>query len=404
MQATTLDVHAALPAMRGVLDRLQAELDWDIGVAYHTPAVCYHGGAFFQAVGEEFDCLERLKEVISADVLDAWFPPAPSVVQAVAEHLPELLRSSPPTAAGGLARAIGRARGVPPECILPGAGSSDLIFLALRSWLSHRSRVLILDPMYSEYSHLLEKVVRCPVDRLLLKPEENYALDVARLEARLDDAYDLIVLVNPNSPTGQHVPRAKLEQFLKRVPPATRVWVDETYVDYAGLGESVEAFAAGSLNVMVCKSMSKAYALSGARAAYLCGGRHLLEALRPLSPPWSVSLPAQVAAVRALQDPEYYTARYHETHHLRQGLMAGLQALGWHVTPSVTNFLLCRLPATGPDTATLLERCRARDLFLRDPSNMGTRLGDRAVRIAVKDAATNERMLGILREIGGSAS
>src|SRR5262247_2911816 len=95
------------------------------------PPACYHGGAFFEAVGEEFDALERLSTVISADVLDAWFPPAPAVTDAIQKHLPLLLRTSPPTSCAGLVCAIARARGVEPANILAGGGSSDLIFLAL---------------------------------------------------------------------------------------------------------------------------------------------------------------------------------------------------------------------------------------------------------------------------------
>ena len=121
----------------------------------------------------------------------------------------------------------------------------------------------------------------------------------------MGDGYDLVVLVNPNSPTGQHIPRAKLANALRRAPAHTRVWVDETYVEYAGPGQSLEHFAAASENVLVCKSMSKVYGLSGARVAYLCAGPHQLEALRAITPPWVVSLPAQVAAVRALQNPDY---------------------------------------------------------------------------------------------------
>src|SRR5262245_15988976 len=103
--------------------------------------VCFHGGAFFEAIGEEFADLGRRHAVINADVLDAWFPPAPSVGAALAEDLPWLVRTSPPTHASGLIRAVARARGVPPACVLTGAGSSDLIFLAFRSWLTSASRV-----------------------------------------------------------------------------------------------------------------------------------------------------------------------------------------------------------------------------------------------------------------------
>lgn len=164
-------------------------------------------------------------------MLDAWFPPAPGVLESLREHLPWLLRTSPPTACEGLVETIAERRGVAPENILPGAGSSDLIFRALRHWLTPVSHVLILDPTYGEYAHVLERVIGCTVDRLTLSCEDGYVVDLPRLEAALADGYDLVVLVNPNSPTGRHVPRAQLERALRRVPLGTRVWVDETYVE-----------------------------------------------------------------------------------------------------------------------------------------------------------------------------
>ncbi len=123
-------------------------------------------------------------------------------------------------------------------------------------------------------------------------------------------AYDLIILVNPNNHTGGHVPRETLEEAMQRAALRTRTWIDETYVEYAGPDQSLERLAARTENVLVCKSMSKVYALSGARVAYLCGAPHHLEALRRVTPPWAVGLPAQVAAVMALQDPDCYTVRY----------------------------------------------------------------------------------------------
>ena len=401
LHGTMADIHAALPGVRPILDRVHTEMSWRIGVAYDTPAACYHGGKFFEAVGDEFQTLERLDSVINADVLDAWFPPSPKAVAAIERHLPQILRTSPPTGCEGLIRTIARVRGVRPECILPGAGSSDLIFLALRHWLTAASRVLILDPTYGEYAHVLERVVGCRVERLPLPRAEQYRLDPGRLELSLAGEYDLVVLVNPNSPTGQHVPREELEEVLRKAPPATRVWVDETYVDYAGSGQSLEQFAAGSENVVVCKSMSKVYALSGVRVAYLCAGPHQLESLRPLTPPWAVSLPAQIAAVKALEDPGYYAAKYEETHALRRQLIEALKPLNWEIIPGVTNFVLCHLPENGPDADTLIARCRERGLFLRNVATMGTCFGNRALRIAVKDAATNRRMMEILREVVG---
>lgn len=396
------DLRAKLEAFSGLLARLEEKTDWRLGFPFRRPAACFHGGAFFSAIGERFDTLERSDSIINADVLDAWFPPSPRAVDALQHHLPWLLRTSPPTACEGLVEAIAQARGVKPGNVLPGAGSSDLIFRALREWLTPQSHALILDPTYGEYAHVLERVIGCTVDRLPLSREMNYAVDLPRLESALSDGYDLVVLVNPNSPTGRHIPRMELERLLRNLPPQTRVWVDETYVDYLGAGQSLESFAAQSENVLVCKSMSKVYALSGARVAYLCAGPHQLEALRAITPPWVVSLPAQVAAVRALEDPDYYSARYAETRNLRETFAGELRTFDWDIVPGVASFLLCHLPDDGLDAATLVHLCREKGLYIRDAAAMGLRLGTHAIRIAVKDSGTNQRMIRIISEVSKS--
>jgi histidinol-phosphate/aromatic aminotransferase/cobyric acid decarboxylase-like protein len=177
----------------------------------------------------------------------------------------------------------------------------------------------------------------------------------------------------------------------------TKVWLDETYVEYVGPDQSLERHAARSSNVFVCKSMSKVYALSGLRVAYLCGPAPHVAALGALSPPWSVSLPGQLAAVFALRDPGYYEDCYRLTHEYRAALADRLESTaGLRVTPSVANFLLLHLPSTGPDAATVLDRCRESGLFLRDVSSMGTGLGPRAIRTAVKTPRENELIADIL--------
>jgi histidinol-phosphate/aromatic aminotransferase/cobyric acid decarboxylase-like protein len=248
--------------------------------------------------------------------------------------------------------------------------------------------------MYGEYQHVLEHVIGCRVDRLPLERRDGYAVDLNELEERMAMGYDMVVLVNPNNPTGRHIPRKQLQRVLANVPRQTRVWVDEAYLEYVGPDESQEQYAAVSENVIVCKTMSKVYALSGCRVGYLCASRRLLDELIPLTPPWAVGLPAQVAAVRALEDPAYYAARYRETHDLRQDLIAGLRELGIReIVPGVANFVLFHLEPEHPTAVDLVKACRERGVFFRDISKMGTRVGTRAVRIAVKDAATNAKVL-----------
>jgi histidinol-phosphate/aromatic aminotransferase/cobyric acid decarboxylase-like protein len=106
-----------------------------------------------------------------------------------------------------------------------------------------------------------------------------------------------------------------------------------------------------------------------------------------------------VAAVLALRAPEYYASCYEKTRALRRDLAEGLARLDprIEILSGAANFILCHLPYDGPDARTLIDRCRARGLYLRDASGTGAVLGDRAVRIAVKDAEIQARMLEVLR-------
>ena len=284
---------------------LQSKIDWRLPFTFFAPSACYHGGSFFEAIGEDLQSLQKAKQVINADVLDAWFPPSPQVVRTLQQHLPWLLQTSPPTHAGGLIKVIAETRGIKEFCILHGAGSSDLIFLAFRTFLNKNSKVLIIDPCYGEYAHVLKNIVQCRLSWFTLSRENGFVIDTSSLLSELQEGYDFVVLVNPNSPTGLHIPKKKMEELLLHIPQTTLVWIDETYIEYAGANESLEQLACTRENVIVCKSMSKVYALSGVRAAYLCCSPQLIETLKSLTPPWAVSLPAQAAAILALKDKYY---------------------------------------------------------------------------------------------------
>ena len=400
MVADIRDLRRDLRSFQAVVERLERRVSWRLpSVEDRAHPACYHGGAFFSAIGEAFDRLDCKETVINADVLDAWFDPAPTVLRKLVDHLAFAVKTSPPTQSEGLQRTIAATRGIAERSILPGAGSSDLIFAGLKHWVTPLSRVLILDPMYGEYAHVLDKVIGARIDRWRLSRALNYNIDGPSLAAKLATDYDWVVLVNPNSPTGRHLPRRTLERILTGAPAATRFWIDETYIDYVGPEHSLEGYAAASSNVIVCKSLSKAYALSGVRVAYLCGPPALIDDLRPQCPPWSVSLPGQIAACEALNATDYYRAQWRTTHTLRAELQTDLEALGWDVLPGCANFLLCWLPTDGPDAAELATRTRRVGLFVREVTNMGSSLGRYAVRIAVKDRDTNHRIVEILKAV-----
>ncbi len=386
LRADVADLRARAAAFKALLDRNVLA-----GAAH-----CYHGGEFYTAIGEKFDHLDRRHGVIKSDTLDAWYPPSPKVRAILHDHIDWILSTSPPTHAKGLEAAIAEHRGIPAHCVIAGAGSSDLMFLAMRELVKPEDRVVILDPMYGEYLHVLKHLCNSTPNRVKLNSDKHFAVDLQVLADHAGNA-DHVFLVNPNSPTGQHIRAADLATLML-THGHTHFWIDETYIDHIAGCESLERLAAIVSNLTICKSMSKYYALSGARVGYLVSSTARIERLRPLSPPWSVSHVAQIAATYALQDHEYYQERVKDTQRSRDELAAQVESLGWKVYPGVANFILCEMPIEQGTAAELIHRCKQRNLFIRDVGSMGYFPNDRFLRLTVLSQADNKKMLTILKE------
>lgn len=357
----------------------------------HALSHAFHGGAFFEAIGLDFQTLENRDHVINADVLDAWYPPSPNVMSALSEHLEWLVRTSPPTRGEGLRTAIANARGVDEPNVLVGAGTSNLMYLAFPRLIGVGSKVTLPDPTYGEYRHLAERVLGARVTLSPLDGGRGFVPDVEQLAYDSRDA-DLVVLVNPNSPTGVGVSRRFVQDLLLRLPEKTVLWVDETYIDFLDSAESAESLVSTNPRLIVSKSMSKFYAMSGLRVGYLVADPSYVRPLDEFTPPWSVGLLAQVAAVEALRDVPYYQAMRDETHVLRQDLADKLEQIeGVRVFDSVANYLLMELASNGVER--IVDLCKYEHVFLRNCASLSPRFGDRFLRTAVKNEAANQRIV-----------
>lgn len=264
---------------------------------------------------------------------------------------------------------------------------------------------MILDPTYGEYAHVLNEVIGCGFESFALKAEDGYKVDVGKLVDLIKQrAFDLVILVNPNNPSGKLIPRGLLEKAIEQIPATTSVWIDEAYIDYASAlydagSQSLCEYAAKKPNVVVCKSLSKVLALSGLRVAYLCAESNLIAHLKELTPPWSLSLPAQLVAIEALQDERYYKWCYARTHALRNELCLELMQLGFKPLESVANFVLVEYERSLPEALVFIGLCAKKKLLVRNIASMGKCTLSHSFRIAVKDQETNERILEILSEV-----
>lgn len=361
--------------------------------------VCYHGGKSWDASKFDFEVRDSL---VVADVLDSPFPPCPEALQVLREQLERCCQESPPTQCEELIETIAHVRGVQTKHVAVSSGSSSLMFSFLPQLLNAKSRVLVLSPMYGEYSHILTHVIGCEMTNFVLHRENGFKINVDELvqQSRLHDA---VIFVNPNSPTGVYC--EEMSEIIHRIQDESvlpsrckMIWVDETYIDYMPDAQSLEPLVATCPSLIVCKSMSKCYALSGLRVAYAVSQK--MTELRRFIPPWAVSLPGQLAAVAALNNPSYYNQQYSIIHQQRKILTQKLQQENFDVLPGVANFILTFLPQdTHHTSSSFIEACKEKGVFIRDAQNMGVSLGNNSVRFAIRTHEENERILECVQQV-----
>ena len=368
------------------------------------PATCPHGGRVYDTVGQDFTRLDRLGDVLAADVLDAWYPPAPSVLEALSANLPWCVRTSPPLHAGGLRETIAASRGINSDQIVLGCGSSDLIFRVVPRFLSGEGPIVIPQPSYAEYRHVLTQLHGREVIPFYTD-QEDFMLNVDKLVSFIHSVGATgVCLVNPCNPTGFALPKKDMLALLDGIA-GTPIVVDETYIDYIGKEESLESSVEDYPNLMTLKSVSKFYALSGMRVGYAVAASRIGKQFQLETPPYIVSTPGQMAAIAAFEAEDYYLGRVAETHRLREEFASALRTLpGLRVMPSNINCMLLDLKNTGWRAPDFWQALLDRNLLSRDIGHQGLTESDRYVRVAVLCAEDNQRMVEIISEVVQSRS
>jgi threonine-phosphate decarboxylase len=275
--------------------------------------------------------------------------------------------------------------GVSPEKILPTNGGAEALFLATRGARTG-DKALILEPTFSEYAAAARAAGLEPVRRVARRPEDGFRLDPTALEDL--EGVGLVFLCNPNNPTGDALNRTEVLEVADRVLERSAVLVvDEAFADFAP-GTSVAAEVGEGL--YVARSFTKFFAMPGLRLGCLvCDDP---ERIQEFQPSWSVNAIAAAAGVAAVRDRDFVEASVAGIARLRQDLFEALEALpGLTPFPGVANFLLVRGPVGLP------ERLARRGVLVRGCEPF-LGLGPGYFRVAVREAAENERLLAEIQE------
>ncbi|HUH70837.1 MAG TPA: aminotransferase class I/II-fold pyridoxal phosphate-dependent enzyme [Mycobacterium sp.] len=270
------------------------------------------------------------------------FPPLPAVRSAlirsidVANRYPEFLPER-------LRRVMAGHVGVRADQVVLGAGATGVITQALQALTSPGDTIVMASPTFDGYP-ILARMARLAPVTVPLDEHGHHDLDAladAAANARV------VVVCRPHNPTGTLQSTAEIVNFLRRVPPATIVLLDEAYIEFAAAEHRIEALAliARFPNVLMVRTFSKAYGLAGLRIGYGLASAELTRTLWAHQQPFGIAITSLVAVVASYDAEDQLLQRIRQITAERRYLRMRLSAMGIYTTDSYANFVY--LPSRG---------------------------------------------------------
>ncbi|WP_266182557.1 histidinol-phosphate transaminase [Dyella humicola] len=278
--------------------------------------------------------------------------------------------------------------------VLVGRGSDEAIDLLVRAFCrAGQDAIAIQPPTFGMYA-VCARIQNAAVVEVPLSP--SFAIDVDVLLAALPPAVKLVFVCTPNNPTGQLVAQAEVVRLAQALAGRALLVVDEAYIEFADAA-SVASLINRFDNLAVLRTLSKAWALAGARIGSLLANEEVIGLLRRIIPPYPLPLPCVDLALQALSERGQAMAGEHiqVVRQQRQRMAAALAALPGvrQVLPSQANFLAVRFD----DAAAAHERLLRDGIVVRDVRRY-PQLGD-ALRITIGTPEENDRVLTVLQEV-----
>ncbi|ASU39995.1 histidinol-phosphate transaminase [Herbaspirillum sp. meg3] len=240
-----------------------------------------------------------------------------------------------------LKAAISAKYNVPQDWITLGNGSNDILELAAHAFVQPKQSVI-----YAQYGFLVYALATQAVGaRAIEVKAKDFGHDLQAMAAAIADDTRLIYIANPNNPTGTFLPPAELDAFLKAVPQHVVVVIDEAYNEYLSADLQYEStdWVRTYPNLIVSRTMSKAYGLAGLRVGFAIAQPGVTDLLNRIRQPFNVNSLAQAAAVAALNDKAFLQKSAEINAQGYKQLITAFDTLGLKYVPSFGNFVLVKV-------------------------------------------------------------
>ncbi len=298
--------------------------------------------------GKPIEELERelaLNKIVKLASNESPYGPSPNVTKALTAAINGLSRY--PDGNGYLLKqALARQLNIASDQITLGNGSSDVLEMVARVFLTPAHDAVFSDYAFAMYPIIVQSVGAKAKTARAKNPDSSmpYGHDLVAIREQIGDNTRLVFIANPNNPTGTYLNSDSLFQFIAELPEHVMCVVDEAYFEYANYADVVDypnclQWLEKFPNLIVTRTFSKAFGLAGLRVGCAISSPQVTELLNRIRQPFNVSIPAMVAAEAALSDTVHMQKTLEANRMGLVQLIRGLEQRGFKVNPSVANFV-----------------------------------------------------------------
>ena len=316
-------------------------------------------------------------------------PPSDKVVKAVAEAVKKGNRY--PDSMLNLRTKIGKKYDLGPDNVALCNGSSEIIDCMMRIFMQPGDEIIMSDPTFGLFPPRAElcggKVVSIPVR------ESDLQYDVDAMLNAINKRTKLILIINPNNPTGVFIDDADLERFCETGIP---LCIDEAYLDYHPEIPSKSPLIKKYPQVFLSVTLSKAHGFAGIRFGYVLGTEEMVSAFNIMFLPWNVNLMSMAAAEAILDNPEEVKQKVKHNNKWMDIFYKEAEKLGLKPYPAHGNYMLIDATMKGKTTAEILQAAMDMEkIFLKKIPPIHGRNGYFRVTPGLDEE--NERFIRFLR-------
>jgi histidinol-phosphate aminotransferase len=325
------------------------------------------------------------------------FGPSPLALEAIRQAAADV-NLYPDNDASELRQALAARHQLAAEQIFIADGSLGILDVVARTLLVPGTNCISSERSFISYPVITRSIGA----RFIEVPMKNDAYDLDAIAAAIDEQTRVVILANPNNPTGTMFDADATQAFLKQVPESVLVILDEAYSDFAEhfahhrgftYSRSFDYVRAGRMNVLVLRTFSKAHGLAGVRLGYACGNPELLRFFARVRNSFSVSVVAEAAGLAAIRDIDHIRKTVENNAVGAAWLMERFKELGVNAIPTSANFIYFTVDE---DAGAFTKRMQAEGVIVRSLVPWGA---PNAVRVSIGTPEQNEIFFHALKKV-----